>query len=85
MEHKSMNSRGTGLGLSICKHIVERMGGTISAASQLGEGTTFTIHIPFLCLIYNKEDSQTTADIIDFYAKGKKKKKIQKSKFAKYN
>lgn len=38
---------GTGLGLSICKQIVAGHGGSISVASRLGEGTTFTIHIPF--------------------------------------
>jgi PAS domain S-box-containing protein len=36
---------GTGLGLSICKHIIDKMGGTILLDSQLGVGTclTFTI------------------------------------------
>lgn len=37
---------GTGLGLSICKQIVSGHGGSISVKSKLGEGTTFTIHIP---------------------------------------
>ncbi|VFU10029.1 Multi-sensor signal transduction histidine kinase [Methylocella tundrae] len=37
---------GTGLGLSISKRFVEMHGGTISVASKLGEGATFTIHIP---------------------------------------
>jgi len=37
---------GTGLGLSICKQIVSRHGGSISVASKLGEGTTFTVHLP---------------------------------------
>ncbi len=37
---------GTGLGLSICKQIVQGHGGRIEVASRLGEGTTFTIHLP---------------------------------------
>jgi signal transduction histidine kinase len=37
---------GTGLGLSICKQIVSGHGGSIEVKSKLGEGTTFTIHMP---------------------------------------
>ena len=37
---------GTGLGLSISYGIIERHGGTISVASKLGVGTTFTVKIP---------------------------------------
>jgi signal transduction histidine kinase len=36
---------GTGLGLSISYGIIERHGGTISVASTVGVGTTFTIRI----------------------------------------
>ncbi len=36
---------GTGLGLSICKHLVESMGGEISAEGIPGEGACFSINI----------------------------------------
>ncbi len=37
---------GTGLGLTIIKESVELHGGTLSVASQVGIGTTFTVNIP---------------------------------------
>jgi two-component system NtrC family sensor kinase len=38
--------KGTGMGLSICYRIIQTHGGTISARSQPGIGTTFTIILP---------------------------------------
>ena len=37
---------GSGLGLSIVKAIVERHGGTVTVASPVGGGTTFTLKFP---------------------------------------
>ena len=38
---------GTGLGMPIVKNLVARMGGQIAVSSKLGQGTTFSVTIPF--------------------------------------
>jgi two-component system phosphate regulon sensor histidine kinase PhoR len=44
--HRSRDIGGTGLGLSIVKHLVHAMGGSVSVASRLHQGTTFTVRLP---------------------------------------
>lgn len=38
---------GTGIGLNIVKEIIELHGGSISVESELGQGTTFVLDLPF--------------------------------------
>jgi signal transduction histidine kinase len=44
--HKSADSGGMGLGLAIAKHLVEAHGGTLTAASKAGMGTTMQVSLP---------------------------------------
>ena len=55
--------KGYGLGLALCKTIVEKMDGTISVQSKLGEGSTFRFVLPFEGTIGGmSKDSRTTTN-----------------------
>ena len=43
---RSRELGGTGLGLAIVKHIVNHHRGLLEVASELGEGSVFTVHLP---------------------------------------
>jgi light-regulated signal transduction histidine kinase (bacteriophytochrome) len=44
--HGRSEYEGTGMGLAVCRRIAERHGGTITATSVPGEGSTFTVELP---------------------------------------
>lgn len=45
---RTRETGGTGLGLAIAKTITEQHGGSIQVASKQGEGSTFTLQLPFM-------------------------------------
>jgi PAS domain S-box-containing protein len=44
--HSNGEFEGTGMGLAICRKIVSRHGGTITARSTVGAGSTFIVRLP---------------------------------------
>jgi signal transduction histidine kinase len=44
--HGRTEYEGTGVGLAVCRKIAERHGGSITAQSRLGEGSSFTVILP---------------------------------------
>ncbi|MFI3279246.1 MAG: ATP-binding protein [Rikenellaceae bacterium] len=67
----SLRDKGSGIGLSLVKSYVEMHGGSISVETLLGEGSTFTVHVPIiggsgecpqLTTIESEEDEEQNVD-----------------------
>ena len=54
---RNRNIMGTGLGLAICRNLCQIMNGEVHVQSEYGEGSTFTVLIP-----YNKPSDTETVD-----------------------
>ncbi|KPV98285.1 Phytochrome-like protein cph1 [Pseudoalteromonas sp. P1-9] len=55
--HSRTAYKGTGIGLSVCRRIVERHGGQITAHSEVGQGTTFTMILPIAASSFHLEEN----------------------------
>lgn len=55
---------GTGLGLSISHGIVERHGGRIEVSSTVGQGTTFSVHLPLVASNQTAETGGAYAETV---------------------
>ena len=63
-DESSTDSRGgSGLGLAVTKKVVEQLGGTISAVSQKGSGSVFTVAIPYTAAVQEVPEKPADADI----------------------
>ncbi len=67
----SLRGKGSGIGLSLVKSYIEMHGGNISVDTLLGEGATFTVHIPIIgasdksqteLIIEKEEDEEQSID-----------------------
>ena len=59
---RSRDEGGTGIGLAIARSVVEAHGGRITAASEPGRGSTFTIELPAVDLADAEEGGRPAAE-----------------------
>ncbi len=67
--HQEKEKQGTGLGLSIVKRLTEIMGGTVTVASVLGQGSAFHLrfpHTPISARLAASEKIEKQNEFVDF-------------------
>ena len=65
VQHNSDGSGGgTGIGLALCKELVELMGGQIWVSSELGQGSSFFVSLPFRPITYAPAVEESFSEVI---------------------
>ena len=62
---------GSGLGISICRHLIDRMNGTLALRSEPGRGTVFDIRIPDVKFSERTRSFPRPGSNIDFRGKAR--------------
>ncbi|MCL2807908.1 MAG: ATP-binding protein [Coriobacteriia bacterium] len=57
----SQRQRGSGLGLAVVKELTSQHGGTVKLKSVVGEGSTFTVCIPYVPVKMEEDDEDTAS------------------------
>jgi signal transduction histidine kinase/CheY-like chemotaxis protein len=70
-EDNGLRQAGDGLGISICRHLINRMKGTISLRSEQGRGTVFDIRIPDVRFSERTNSFPRPGSMIDFHGKAR--------------
>ena len=63
--HSEKEKQGTGLGLSIVKRLTEAMGGTVTVASVIGQGSAFSLRFPNIPISARLAGSEKKSPIAD--------------------
>lgn len=75
-ENGGHGAAGAGLGVTICRHLVDRMNGSVELHSKPGKGTVFDIRIPGVKYSERTGSFPRPGSLIDFHGKPREKLRV---------